>query len=534
MQLGELFFSLGFKNTGIADAKNFENSINASHEASVVLNNTFINMTELLETMAVKMGAVTLEEIHQKKAANELLDTKNKTALADTNHNIAGTKKIGILQTLTTKTGNYLKAMMSTKVQVTAATSALVYFTKKAADAAIQIDKIASSSGLSPETVQRLSEMAKTTGGDINDITSALRHLQTEATNIALGRGGNIGVFQYLGVDPQGDPMKVLDQLMRKLNSMPVALRNTMAAELGFTDDLMYMWRNMGNVAPARPETLLTDKELKRLKDFGFYFNKIWEQSKRVLEKFGAVLTPIATSILRMFDSLGTSFSIVMNKMGPFFDMLKKHAPALIIIAGALLVAFAPLTASLIVLAAVFEDLMGFMAGKDSLFGRMIDYLTDANGMLKDMIHWYIQLRKAMTLGNYDKYWDEQEKKMLEGSEQFLERKKKEAEGTTPESEMEKTLPGMKEKFDNTNLENMNKKFKGMLEGLLNIYTPKTPEMGTNLKSRLSGAEQSSTATTNNNNVTININESNTPRDTANEVQNVLSDTFFQMRSAEA
>jgi hypothetical protein len=99
---------------------------------------------------------------------------------------------------------------------------------------------------------------------------------------------------------------------------------------------------------------------------------------------------------------------------------------------------------------------------------------------------------------------------------------------------MEKTLPGMKEKFDNTNLENMNKKFKGMLEGLLNIYTPKTPEMGTNLKSKLSGAEQSSTATTNNNNVTININESNTPRDTANEVQNVLSDTFFQMRSAEA
>ncbi|MEI6420626.1 MAG: hypothetical protein WCP55_00285, partial [Lentisphaerota bacterium] len=294
MQLGELFFSLGFKNTGITDAKNFENSINASHEASVVLNNTFINMTELLETMAVKMGAVTLEEIHQKKAAQELLDTKTKTALADTNHNIAGTKKIGILQTLTNKTGNYLKAMMSTKVQVTAAASALVYFTKRAADAAIQIDKISSSSGLSPDTVQRLSEMAKTTGGDINDVTSALRHLQTEATNIALGRGGNIGVFQYLGVDPQGDPMKVLDQLMRKLNSMPVALRNTMAAELGFTDDLMYMWRNMGNVAPARPETLLTDKELKRLKDFGFYFNKIWEQSKRVLEKFGAVLTPIA------------------------------------------------------------------------------------------------------------------------------------------------------------------------------------------------------------------------------------------------
>jgi hypothetical protein len=363
--------------------------------------------------------------------------------------------------------------------------------------------------------------MAKTTGGDINDITSALRHLQTEATNIALGRGGNIGVFQYLGVDPQGDPMKVLDQLMRKLNSMPVALRNTMAAELGFTDDLMYMWRNMGNVAPARPETLLTDKELKRLKDFGFYFNKIWEQSKRVLEKFGAVLTPIATGVLRMFDSLGTSFSIVMNKMGPFFDMLKKNAPALIIFAGALMVAFMPLTSVLLVLAAIFEDVMGYIAGKDSLFGRMLTWITDINRGLKDMIHWYIQLRKWYDGGKKDKEWDAEEERIFEGMKNFG-------------SEINNVLPGVDAQFKNIDLGNMQEKLKGLLEKGINVFKPLTPEMGTNLKSKLSGAEQSSTATTNNNNVTININESNTPRDTATEVQNVLSDTFFQMRSAEA
>jgi hypothetical protein len=426
MNVGELFFSLGFKSEGLGEAKQFENVISASNDVTQVLMQSMEKLGDILGKMAVKMGAMTDSELIEIKSKERLNKGINDLNFGEKKGNIEKTKSQGILKSLNVKMKEYWGNLAMARLQILGSTTALTYFVKKASDAAVHLDKLSTLTGLSTDTLQRMGDMAAQTGSSVDDIAGAVRNFQQQSVDIMLGRGGNIGAFQFFGLDPHEDPLKLLDQLAAKLKTMPTALGNSMARDLGLSDDLIYFLKNKQNVMPPETKTLLTDKEIKRLKDFNFYFTRIFEQSKRVMQKFAAFLTPIATLIINFFDRMGTTFSGLSTKLEPFFESLKKYLPWIVAIGGALFVAFFPLTGALLLLAAAIDDIWAFVRGEDSLLGRMLSYFTDINGAVKDLIHYYIQLRKLMTLGNYDEYWDKQEELMTQGYAEYKAEKDKE------------------------------------------------------------------------------------------------------------
>lgn len=468
MQLGELFFSLGFKTKGIAESQNYQKQITQTQSSAIGLSNALSKIGENVSAVAKKNTA-------------------------------------------------FISMLTSMKAKVTAAASALVYFTKRASDAAIQIDKMSTMTGLSPDTLQRLSDVAAQTGSNINDIASAVRHLQTESVNIALGRGGNVGLFQYLGIDPHQDPLKIIDQMAAKLRTMPTALGNTLAREMGFSDDLIYMLKNRGNAMPLASQTLVNDRELKRLKEFGFYFAKVWEQSKRVLEKFAAFMTPITTSILRIFDGLGSSFAIVMPKMSTFFESLKKYLPLIVMIGTALFAAFAPVTATVIALILVMEDLLGFFAGKDSIFGRMLSYMTDFKKLLGGIVDMYFAIRKMFSKD------DEEKKSLDEEKEQWKKNIGEFIDNSNPMKMLDDISPGLGDKaskaYDQT-IDFLKNTGKSVIKAL--------PNGETVLKNMGVSTEKPKTEVINNNSVTINVDGSRSPEETAETIKRELSDAAYQ------
>lgn len=517
MNVGELFFSLGFKSEGLGEAKNFENAITASNDVTELLTQSMQKFGEILEKMAVKMGAITQAELTEIKSHDLLAKGLKTINLAEKQGNIEKLKGQGILANLNTKMKAYWGNLATARIQLLGATTALTYFVKKASDAAVHIDKISSLTGLSSNTIQRMGDMAAQTGASVDDLAGAVSHFQKQSVDIMLGRGGNIGAFQFMGLNPHEDPLKILDQLSAKLKTMPTALGTSMAKDLGLSDDLIYFLKNKENLAPASEETLLTDKEIKRLKDFNFYFNRIFEQSKRALQKFAAFLTPIASQVIYFFDRLGTMFSDITNKMEPFFGKLQQYMPWLVGIGAALFAAFFPLTASLLVVALVLEDIWSFVRGDDSLFGRMFNWLTDINGALKDVIHFYIQFRKLMTLGQHDEYFDNMEKDLLSGAKGFLERQAEDDKDPQRKTAVKQIIRAADKQMDAIKFDP-----KGGFERLLGITKKPITDYPGNMKS-----------STNNNNITVNINEAKTPQETGKAVSTEIQKAFWQNQGGE-
>lgn len=381
MQLGELFFSLGFKSEGTGEAAAFNDTLTNTSEITEALQDALEKLHKVIGSMGAKMISTT-----------ENLNKKNKD-------------NVGLLGMVNNKMQGYFGKMNAARLQLVGVAGALTYFVNKAAQAAVHIDKISSSTGLSTDKLQRLGDMAAQSGSSMDDLAGAVAGFQKNSVDIMLGKGGNIGPFQFLGLNPHDDPLKILDQLSVKLKKMPTTLGTAMAKDLGLSDDLIYFLRNKENLKPTNEETILTDKEIKRLKNFNFEFNRIWEQSKRALQKMASFLTPIANTILYAFDRVTIMFSEMTNRVNPYMDSIQKFMPVLATMAGILFAAFFPITATILALGLAFEDLWAFVRGDDSMLGRMLKWFTDIQSRIEDVIMAWYALRSAMTLGDKSDYY---------------------------------------------------------------------------------------------------------------------------------
>lgn len=422
MQIGELFFSLGFKSKGTGEAQAFEGSIIDSKAATDALAESLNQLIFLLEKMAIKMGAVTQAEIDAHKASSgisglvdahgnaissganlstmkkEEAGTKAVTA-ATKAHNLEKQKSVGLFGVLHQRMSKALGAMNALRVETLATALGLVYFTDKAAKAATHIDKISALTGLSHDSIQRMGDAVAQTGGNVDDMAGAVRTLQQQSMDIMMGRGGNVGIYGLLGLNPHEDPMVLLDKLSARLKTMPAAYGANLARELGLSDDMIYFLKNTQNIKPPRKETIVTENELKRLKEFNFYFNRTWEQGKRVLQRLAAFLLPITNEIVYFFERVGTLVGKAMDSITPYMDKLQKWLIPLAAMGAVLFAALFPVTAAFVLLGIVLEDIGSYLAGDDSMIGRLVHQLDTAQKKVDFLIKGFFFLANVATLG---------------------------------------------------------------------------------------------------------------------------------------
>jgi hypothetical protein len=414
MNVGELFFSLGFKSTGVEAANQYEGTIDILNTTMGTLNQTMDAMLKVVEEMAIKMGAMTQVQVDQNRQNHATVTELKKGVDAEEKNVKAKTKSLGIIGALNQKMPIWGQNITKAKVQILLLTGAITGFVKKASDAAVGLDKMQSLTGVSTDNMQRLGYMAAQTGASVDDIAGAIKTFQQNSVNIKLGRGGDLAPWTLLGLSPHTDPIKVLEVLSKKLKTMPTAYGTTIAKDMGLSEDLIYMLKNAENLEQAPDEILLTKDEIKRLKDFNFYFNRIWAQTKNVLIKLGAFVEPLARLVVYGADRIGKMITGIMTKIEPFMGKLEKWFPAIAVMVGVLFAAFFPLTALLIGLGVVLEDLWTWSQGGDSVFGRMIKDLQDVNGLIEKAINLNYALLNLMTGGLMADTWAERAQAMTQ------------------------------------------------------------------------------------------------------------------------
>lgn len=388
MDIGSLFFRLGFKSKGTAELNNYKTAIDGAMDAAQAMQETFNEMLYVIEKMAIEMGALTQAEMDQHKADLKLLNTSKQIQQIDINQNKVEEKKIGLLHTAHSKLSSLVGTINAYRLELIGAASALIYFTHKTSEIVIEFDKLSSSTGISADTLQRVSAMAAESGASIDDLGSAVERLQKSSIDIMLGKG-DISPYAFLGLDPHQDPLKLIERMQAKLKSMPVALGTKAAEDLGFSKELIYFLRNADQIKPPPKETLITEDEMKRLKEFNFYFNRIFDQARRVLSKFGATIQPFVSSLLYAFDRMTSMVGGFLNFISPFQRGIEI---ALILLSGAALAVSAilfPFMQWFLILSAallVIEDIYSYFKGDKSIFGAMVYYLKEAGIYLENLI----------------------------------------------------------------------------------------------------------------------------------------------------
>ncbi len=338
MNLGELFFTLGVKTLGLDKAKDFEQTID-----------------DTAETMAKTTDA-----------------TEDLSKASDT---------------LNQKFDDMITNNKWVKAGFVAAQAALVAYTNKMGNLALSLDKASFATGVGSKELQILGHQMKQVGGNAETLYGTLSTISDSITNIELGKG-DLSPWAFMGIDPQGkDPIEVLDEVKKRLSTMPQNQARVFAKGIGIDDDTLFMLQKMGNLKPIPEGTLVPADELKALEEFSLYTNGVMSQWSRILQRLGAKLVPFVKHTVYALDRVSSMIGTIFNMIKPLEPLIEKVFLGMALMAGVVAAKMFPVTAMIIGLGLALEDLWTFMQGGDSLIGRVIEQFSSWENILKLIIN---------------------------------------------------------------------------------------------------------------------------------------------------
>lgn len=277
---------------------------------------------------------------------------------------------------------------LATKAAVIGAVVAFAKMSQEARKLAMQLDVFEKTTGLSGDSLQKLSYRAAAAGVSLDGLDGTLQSIQQRVTDISLGQG-DIYPFQMWGIGLNRDPIKVLDQIAEKLKVLQresPAMAAKMASDFGLSNSMVYALLNE-QTEELNKQFLLKGKDKEALVELNREWYKLLWYVKQIAIRLQGTFAHVALPIVKACVSIVKSFGEMLISITDIVQETKWLQKTLAII-GLMIVAaaayFFPITAALIAIALIVEDVYGYMTGKDSITGRMIEWLKSGEA-LKDV-----------------------------------------------------------------------------------------------------------------------------------------------------
>lgn len=251
----------------------------------------------------------------------------------------------------------------------------LYKWSEAARNAAMNLEIYQTNTGLSGEQLQEMSYKAAQAGVSIEELGGQIQKIQQMTKDIQLGQG-DYKPFQLMEINPNQNPVDILDELSEKLRSLyqyDPARAKQMANMFGLSDTMFYSLLDESNEQMNR-QFLLTEKEQKALVKLNKEWNKVWFYIKQIgikLQGMGAALqTQFVKIILGAVQGVG-------ELLYRFFDLINTSEDFKIVLAaiGVVLAAvFAPWLLQLGAIALILEDIFVYFQGGDSVTGQIVEW----------------------------------------------------------------------------------------------------------------------------------------------------------------
>ena len=277
---------------------------------------------------------------------------------------------------------------LATKAAIIGAVVAFAKMSQEARKLAMNLEIFEKTTGVGGDALQKMSYQAAAAGVSLDGLAGTLQSIQQMTTDIALGQG-NIAPFQLWGVGLDKDPTKVLSQISSKLKELQQtspALASKMASDFGLSNEMFYMLLE-GQTEELEKQYLLRARDKEALVALNKQWYKLLWYVKQIGIRTQGFLSHVALPILKAVTNIVKFVGDIVIGFGELVSRSLVLRDILVIISALVLTILAwcfPITAAIIGIALVLEDVYGYFTGKDSITGRMIEWIKSGQ-ILKDI-----------------------------------------------------------------------------------------------------------------------------------------------------
>ena len=296
--------------------------------------------------------------------------------------------------------GQLKETTLATKAAVVAAVVAFAKMSQEARKLAMNLDIFEKTTGLSGSTLQKMSYQAAAAGVNLSDLDSTLQGIQQRIADISLGQG-DIAPFQMWGIGLDKNPTRVLDQIAEKIRVIQQkspAMAAKMARDFGLSNSMLYYLLNQ-QTEQLDKQYLLKGKDKEALVALNREWYKLLWYVKQIAIRSQGFLAHVALPIVKAFVRIVKSVGEIVIAFGEAVQHSKGLQKTLTIIAllvAAILAWCFPITAAIIGIALVLEDVYGYFTGKDSITGRMIEWIKSGK-ILKDIFLTIVEILRTIS-----------------------------------------------------------------------------------------------------------------------------------------
>lgn len=271
--------------------------------------------------------------------------------------------------------GELITRFGSLQVATTGEVYALVKLADKLAGVAEQaiattlaFELFEATTGLSSQELQRWQIIAEQAGVSASAVAASVSSLQKNLASIRLGQG-NVAPFSILGVNPTQGAFGVLTQLRERLRGVNPAMASNLVSQMGLDPSMLQVLR-LSNVEFER--FLRTARGLTEDQAHGFH------KIHLALTQVHLKLKDVAVSFMfsPFFQAMLGGLTFAFERIRDVTKLVLagfKEVPATLYLVGAALaglaIELAPLTAGLVALLLVLDDLAAYNRGDKSIFG---------------------------------------------------------------------------------------------------------------------------------------------------------------------
>jgi hypothetical protein len=384
MKVGEIFIQLGFQSVGQDEAKGFQSIVDAISESSARLADSINAALKAVNTSKTVTEAATETATDHGKALADASAKYQKSQLAIEAKNKALETNKKKTQDAGKSTKQWVSDMNRARLQLVGVTAAITFASKKAADYAQALNIFSNTTGLSSRELQKWEQRAAAAGISAEEMAATVRNLQKLGTDVMMGQG-NTKPWAFLGIPASQNPFDTLERIKAKMGTLPRALESRMLEEMGLTDAMQSFLREADKLPRGDEGLLLSEAELKRLKQFHSYFSMTMDTIKRFLHRIGGDLAPFSGIILEALTKVTSSINIVTAKLADLDHKVGRGAFFKALAVGALMLTAAlfPLSFALGGVMIIADDLIRFLDGKGK---TVIGFYKEAFSTFKDTL----------------------------------------------------------------------------------------------------------------------------------------------------
>jgi len=283
MQLGELFFSLGFKSKGFKEAKDFTKLINGAKSS--------LDKMSASLSKASKVTTTSLGEMNKGfKETNTVMDRTVSIAM--------------VLKNMFSGLGSIISTLAKGFM---AAGAAVLYFLKSSSDIAVTIDKLSAATGTAIGKLYNMKKFAAENNVEFDSMASSLERVIGIAQDIRIGKLTPSRYYQMLQIDPMATYEKQLEQLSKALKRHP-DLQQALAGarDLGFTKDDIYIAQTVADIYEKLNKEIGDISDHDRMIKFNKELNSFFEKMRVSLGGILLLAAPIFEVILEKIEEFVT------------------------------------------------------------------------------------------------------------------------------------------------------------------------------------------------------------------------------------